>query len=231
VVNAAADARFDPQTLLAHYRQPEEFQKLCRELKTRAIEIADRDQQLAHTETFVAVELDAKGKEIDGEETVENVWYDKGVQVRQSVKRETRSKKKKPLDTSVRTMPKSDATFPFSREAKEDSYRYSLEGVEEIDGKTALRIHYEPNAPLDGKMRGEVWVDPETLEPVRFEGVWAKLPPLVDQVSTRFDYGLSNTGKTQVMRVIIAGSGGFALIQKRFRVDTRIHDYRPKKAP
>jgi hypothetical protein len=227
---AKAESKFDPKALLDHYQEPEDFAKLCRELKTRVIEIADREKNLAHTETILAIELDAKGKEIDGEDTVEYCWYDdKGLQVRRQVQRQPRSKKKKPLDPSVRTMPKAEATFPFSREEKPDSYRYTLEGVEEIEGKPALRIHYEPNPPLDGKMRGSVWADPQTFEPVRYEGVWAKLPPLVDQVSTRFDYGPSNTGQTQIKRVIIAGSGGFAMLQKRFRIDTKVHDYRPNK--
>ena len=230
ITPAKAESKLYPQALLERYQKPEEFTRLCKELKAKVIEIADREKTLAHTETILAVELDAKGKEIDGEDTVEYCWYDdKGLQVRRQIKRDARSKKKKPLDASVRTMPKAEATFPFSREETPDSYRYVLERVEQIDGKPSLRIHFDPNPPLDGKMRGHVWAEPETFEPVRYEGVWVKLPPLVDQVSTRFDYGKANTGQTQIKRVIIAGSGGFAMLQKYFRIDTKVHDYRPNK--
>ena len=103
--------------------------------------------------------------------------------------------------------------FPLTREMTEGSCTFSLRGVETINGVPSVRIDFDPVEPLDGKLRGTVWVHPVIFEPTRVNAAYAKPPAFVDRIALQFDYGVVETGKVQERKSVVEGSGGFAIIQ------------------
>ena len=91
-------------------------------------------------------------------------------------------------------------------------------------------IRFEPNAPLEEKFRGVLLVDPNTFEPVIFDGQWAKPAKFVNQMTMRLEWGPANNGHTQTLRSLVTGSGGFAFIQRKYRIETRVGDFREPTA-
>ena len=110
--------------------------------------------------------------------------------------------------------------------AAELEERYRLVGVEEIDGRRTLRVHFEPAEPVERSFRGAAWIDVATGEPVRLVGSPVKPRLRVDRFEMLFDYGPSENGFTQLRRVVIETAGGFALISWHLRSETELSDYR-----
>jgi hypothetical protein len=72
----------------------------------------------------------------------------------------------------------------FLLPARRHKYRFSMRGMDRLDGQPALKIEYRPVAPeppkvqwegecgridLPGRIRGRVWADPVTSEVLRFD--------------------------------------------------------------
>ena len=104
----------------------------------------------------------------------------------------------------------------------------ALEACDKLGDRQLLRIAFEPTEPMDVKFRGKLWVDPAHVQPGRFEGAWAKPPAFVDQMTQLLEFAASENGEMQCRRSVVAGSGGFAIIQKRFRIETDLADFRPR---
>lgn len=211
------------------FRDPQVFQQLCEDVRTRNIELADWHRTLEHRETHLVEEFDKTGKVIAAERKVERIWYENNRDRRITLEHRDlfADKDKTPKRSEVTSAPPSREIFPFSKEAKSSDYAFTLEGPDVVDNRPALRLRFEPAPPIDHKLRGVVWIDPLTKEPLRLDGELATLPPLVDRVTMNLRWGPAGDGmKPQLMRSVIAGSGGFAFIQKNYRITTDFSDYK-----
>jgi hypothetical protein len=117
--------------------------------------------------------------------------------------------------------------FPFQRSRDEDDYKYALVGVEKIGESWTLRIKVEPTGSVVGRFMGDAWVDAETHAPVRLYLVLAEKKPFLDQLTMLLDYGPAQNGQIQLVRSVIDGSGGFAMIQKHIRSEIDFSEYAP----
>ncbi|MFO0944403.1 MAG: hypothetical protein U1D30_00425 [Planctomycetota bacterium] len=218
----------DPDSLVEKYRQPEAFMELCETLRRNYIAMDERHRQSNHGEVSVSVQLDDKGKEVAEETVAERVWFDKDREYRQYVKREVVGGKTNWTPTAKpRTSEPGKVIFPFTRDEKKGDYEFKLLGHEKMGEKTVLKLEFIPKEPLDAKFKGHFWVDPETHHPVRVDAELAKNPRFVDKVRMVFDYGPAENGAIQARKSSIEGSGGFAFIQRKYRVNTELSDYRP----
>lgn len=218
----------DPDALVEEYRQPEAFAELCAKLREHYIAMDERHRQCDHGEISRAVQLDDQGKEVAEETVTERVWFDKDREYRQYVKREDVEGKTSWIPTAKpRASEPGKVIFPFTRDAAEGDYLFHLVGHDKIGETTVLKIEFVPTEPLDAKFKGYFWIDPRTSHPLRVDAELAKNPRFVDKVHMIFDYGPSENGAIQARKSRIEGSGGFAFIQRRYRVDTDLSDYRP----
>lgn len=220
------------EAIAAPYRQAEGFAQLCEVVKARNIEISDRHKQYSHTETTTSVETDGNGQPTKKEEVVERVRFG-GEQEYRTVVRKVDLLKgvdQSPSTPTEIVPPKATLIYPFTREAPAGAYRYAFEGCQLVEGQPRLVIRFEPNAPLEEKFRGVLLVDPKTFEPVLFDGQWAKPARFVNQMSMRLEWGPANNGHTQTVRSVVTGSGGVAFIQRKYRIETRVGDFREPSA-
>lgn len=231
---AAADAEPTRESLAeaqARLEKPEAFDAFRRLARERLIASDSRHKRLEHMETFVVMELDDKGKQKLAEENVDRVYFVDGKEKRDYLARTDllKNKKMKPSTAAERGGggggPK--PVLPFSREEKEGDYHYRLMSVSQRGGATLVEIAFDPTEPLDGKVRGRHWADAETAEPVHFDAASVKLPVFVDRFEIELEFGPAETGYPQLRRSMLAGSGGFAFLHKRFRVESRAYDYKP----
>ena len=88
-----------------------------------------------------------------------------------------------------------------------------------------LRIHFEPNTPVERSFKGSAWVDPATRELVRVVSAPVKPRLRVDRFDMMLDYGPSENGHNQVRRLTIESAGGFALFSWHFRTESELSDY------
>ncbi|MGD9648035.1 MAG: hypothetical protein AB7U73_20145 [Pirellulales bacterium] len=218
----------DLEAIAAPYRQPEGFRQLCEAVKTRSIEVADRHKQFAHTETTTSIEIDGKGQPTKKEEVVERVRFGGDQEYRTVVRKVDLLNRVDQTPAKPREVipPKATLIYPFTREAPDNAYRFSFEGCQLVDGQPRLVIRFEPNGPPDEKFRGVLLIDPQTLEPLVFDAQWAKPPKFVNQMTMRLEWGPANNGHTQTLRSLVTGSGGFAFVQRSYRIETRVGDYR-----
>lgn len=229
---AAFGAEASAEALVARFKDPQAFSKLCADIRRRSMEIDARHKSLEHTDISVNMELDRDGKPSTKEQVTEHIWFDEtGQEHRLVVKKEN-------LLTGADITPKkrtevkpekNTAIYPFSAEAPGNEYRYTLEGCETVGERLLLKVAFEPNKPVDKKFRGKIWADPETFDPIRFEGDWAEPPRFVNEMTHVLEFGPAENGQTQVRRSVVSGSGGFALIQKRFRIETDAKDFRARE--
>ncbi|MBX9789177.1 MAG: hypothetical protein K2Y37_09710 [Pirellulales bacterium] len=214
------------EAIAAPYRQPEVFQKLCETVKARSIEVGDRHKRYSHTETTTSVETDGKGQQTKKEEVVERVRFGGQQEYRTVLRKFVNGVDQSPATPREVIPPRTTLIYPFTREAPEGAYRYTFDGCQLVDGQPRLVIRFEPNAPADEKFRGVLLVDPQTFEPMVFDAQWAKPAKFVNQMTMRLEWGPANNGHTQTSRSLVTGSGGFAFVQRSFRIETRVGDYR-----
>lgn len=211
--------------------QPEVMQQLCDLVRQRNGEIDARKQGLVHTEISTNIELDKQGQTTLREKKTERVRYQDGQEFRRVEKLvdDATGADKTPPGAKDVPQPKFEALFPMSTNEPAGAYRYKYLGNEIVNDRNTWRIGFEPTPPLENRFRGDVWIDPQTYEPVRFLGAWAQPPRFVQQMSMQLDWARSENGHTQVRRSVVVGQGGFAFIQKRYRIETEITDYRPPR--
>jgi hypothetical protein len=221
-----ADRPIDPNRL----HQPDELARLCERVRQRNREMEDRLHHLIHTETTTSQEFDRKGKETGNERVVERVRFEAGQEHRLIVRKESGGEDATPSSPQEERRPKSHAQFPLGTNEAPNWYRYKFEGLETLDGRQTIKLAYEPNQPLDGRFRGQVWIDATTYEPVRFFGAWAKLPPFVSEISMHLEWGPAENGFTQLRKSLVNTTGGISFFQKRYRIETVLADYREPRA-
>lgn len=216
----------DPKQIEATCRDPARFAAVVASVRKQAADIDARSRALMHTEVQVIQEIDKKGNIVGAERSIENVWFHDGKEYRQTLERADELKKKpiRNVNRSVRESSVVQEIFPFTK--PQDGYNYSFAGVERLDGQWRIRIDFSPTASPVGRFQGQAWIDPLTYEPVRFYGILAEKKPFVDQFSMLIEYGVAENGKTQTVRSVLDGSGGFAMIQKHIRSEVKLQDYR-----
>lgn len=226
---AKADATGD---WAREFTDPERFSRTCEKVREVNIRRADEHKRLAHVEEHVAFEIDKSGNAAASEKAIDEVWFENGDEYRRTIRREfLKTGKIETRPTAPVKSPKAKEVFPFSREEKPGDYHYSFEGFEEIEGRPTARIGFEPAGPPAGLFRGRIWVEPRTLEPLRFEASLAKNPAFVDRLFLRFEWAPFAGHGLQLARSMIDGAGGFALIQKHYRLESTFRDYRPNVRP
>lgn len=210
------------------YRDPEAFARLCADVTQRLDDLQRRALGLWHTRKTRLIRYDSSGQAESITETTYHVHFDNDAEQKREVARRQLLGKPSFFDLDKLKLAPADLRLllPFSKEAPEGLYRYRLEGVEEIDGRRTLRIHFEPAEPVERSFRGAAWFDAVTGEPVRLLGTPVKPRLSVDRFEMLFDYGHSGNGFTQLRRVVIETAGGFALVSWHFRSETELSDYR-----
>jgi hypothetical protein len=219
----------DPEALVRQYREPEELKRLCAEVTKANSAMDERHRSLSHLESHRAVEYDKQGKEIKDDRSWDRVWYRGTREYRQALKRVESVDGTATFEPAapIKRADEVKVCFPFTPEATEGTYRFTLEGHEILGDQLTLVVRFDPNPPLDNRFRGKIWIDPDTFNPVRVEAQVAKNPPFVDKVSMTFEYGRVETGEVQAKRSVIGGSGGFAIVHKSYAVFTELSDFRP----
>jgi hypothetical protein len=210
------------EALRQQYADPAEFERLCADLRDQVIAIQERCLGLRHTRTSRFMRFDKDGRTIAATTLVERAWFEGEVARKEEVERHYEIGTLKP-----ETPPSagSAAIYPFSKKAVPGTYRYTFDGVEEIDGRLAMRLRCDPCEPLARKFRGLVWADASTREPRRAHYSPAQLPALTDRADLIFEYGPTETAGTQIRRTIVDGCGGFAFVFQHYRVETDLSDF------
>jgi hypothetical protein len=227
-VLAAPAKALSSEELLARYRDPAEFTRLCATVRERSMALRARFLRLRYTRRGRLTEFDRQGAPYSVTAFVEHVWFEGETERKEEI--EGRQVLGPPPGHIAETLRAGQlngkAVAPFSQGALEGVYGYELEGVEEIDGRPVVCIRCRPLGSAEGKLRGRAWVDPATGEPVRFHGEAASPPRFVDRIEMRADYGLSENGYVQVRRLNIDCAGGFAFLSSHVRLESELGDYR-----
>lgn len=227
----------DPDALREVYADPEQLRELCEKVRQYGKEIQERDKQFEHIEEHTLLEIDRKKDSVATERHVERVWHQDMMKYRQTIEwiDLRRNAPKNGVDYEPRKdTGKLDAVLPFSQPIVEDGYTYTFVEVKKFNGTWAVHLAYEPESSPKKRFRGESWIDATTHEPLRHVLTIAEKIPFVDSVTTILDYGTVSTGTTQVVRTVVEGSIGFAMLQKHYRWEIAIRDYRhtsPAKIP
>jgi hypothetical protein len=213
------------------YADPAPFADLCARLRQRYIAMDERYRSLMHTQVQVSKELDENGEPTVADQTVDDVWFEDGREMRKAVaKRDLMADRAtdSPAEQLSQAKESKDSPllYPFSKDDAGGVYLYELDGSETIDETATVRIAYRPVEPRSDLLAGTVWVDPASGEPVRFAGRLVKPPMFVDRFEMTVDYGRAENGNVQIRRIITDGTGGFALIRKRYRIETEFRNYR-----
>lgn len=226
----AADVKLT--ALNERFRDADAFDNLCQQCRQKNIEMDQRSRALEHTETQQTLEIDKQGQTTSSERGVERVWFEGRDEYRQTLVREDslRGKTKK-FDPKPRKSPKADTIYPFTQQERPGMYRYEFEQAEAVDDRLAVRVRFEPQGSPDGLLRGVVWVDPEGGQCLRFEGEVVKLPRFVSEIKMSLSFGPAENGQIQTRQSVVQTGGGVGLIQKRFRIETLLDNYRPAAAP
>ncbi len=217
--------------LTEKYRDPAAFAELLADVRTHYDRLRTRFLHLAHTRKDRLIEFDADGHEVAVMEMTDRVQFDGDKEIRKQLERRQRLGKPFPFDpeTLKAEHPNRRAAHPFSADTPAGLYRYTLEGVEQIHERPALRIHFEPTKPVERTFKGWAWIDPGAREPLRLQGSLVKTPLLVDRFEMRVEYGLSENDQNQVRRVQIEVAGGFAFVSRHYRVESELSDYRERE--
>jgi hypothetical protein len=234
-IPAAEGEKFDgpglarsAEELTERYRDSAEFTKLCADVRARYDQLRKRFLHLGHTRKARLIEFDVKGHETSIMEITDRVQFDGEKEQKKQIEQRQLLGTPFPFDpdTLKAEHPNRKAVHPFSNETPEGLYRYRLEGVEEIQGRPTLRIHFEPTKPIERSFKGSAWVDPTSHEPIRLWGLLVKTPLLVDRFEMRVEYGLSENGQNQLRHVWIDVVGGFAFVSRHYRIESELTDYR-----
>jgi len=208
------------------YADPEELAALCRAVQGRNEALTARAFRLRHRRTTRVTAFDRGNKPVAVTESVESVHFEGRAE--RATTLETRQLLGDPgglpgfpggADSKTR--------WPFSDATPAGLYRYELAGVEELAGKPAVRVGFEPVRPDEGTFKGSAWVDPATAEPVRMHGTALHLPVFLDRFEMLVDYGPAGTGHNQVRRVTADVAGGFAFVSRHYRLEAALDDYQP----
>lgn len=214
--------------LTERFREAAAFDELCRQCRQKNVEMDQRSRALEHTETQHTVELDKQGQTTADEKGVERVWFVGEDEFRQTLaKEDALSGKPKKFDRKPRKSPKSDTTYPFTKQETSGMYRYEFERVEPWEDRPAVRVRFEPQGSPDGLLRGSVWLDPDSGQCLRFEGEVVKLPRFVSEIKMTLAFGPAENGHLQTRHSVVQTGGGVGVIQKRFRIETVLDGYRP----
>lgn len=66
-------------------------------------------------------------------------------------------------------------------------YRYTLEGTEDVDGRTCFRVRFDPVDTDKSLFRGRIWIDVETYQRVKVDTVQTRLvAPVVSSEETQW---------------------------------------------
>ncbi|MHB1421975.1 MAG: hypothetical protein ACYC3I_02025 [Gemmataceae bacterium] len=211
------------------YRDPQEFARLCANVKERNDALKERFLHLRHTRGTRLTSYDAKGEIVAVAVSVSSVRFRGGVEQKKEIERHQLAGKPSIFDPDRMQLEQSDTLFspPFSKDSPEGLYRYQWNGVEELRGRLLLRVHFEPTKPMERSFKGSAWIDPETCEPVRMAGSLAKKKLRVDRFDMILDYGPSENGHNQLRRVVMDMAGGFALFSLHYRLEHELSDYCP----
>jgi hypothetical protein len=210
------------------YRNPEAFARLCAEIQERYDALQQRYLRLWHTRKTRQTSYDKKGKAIAVSESVSRVHFVKGAERKEEIEHRQVMGKPSIFDPDRINLEREDTHLlpPFSKDSPADLYRYHLEGIEDVEGRRLLRIHFEPSKPIERSFTGSAWIDPDTQEPVRIRGSLAKAKLSVDHFDLLLDYGPSENGHNQLRRLVMDMAGGFALLSLHYRIDSELSDYR-----
>jgi hypothetical protein len=215
------------EDLIKRYRDPQELARLCACVRERFADVHERTLNTRHTRTTRLTEYDSHGKPTLITEIVEQVWY-VGIQEKARViGQRVLLDRKGTGATGKQQLPRPPANTetPFTKAAPEDVYTYHFDGVEEINGRPAGRIGFEPQTS-SLTFHGWAWVALESGEPIRLQMTPVKLPPLVDRLVLLFDYDQAENGHNQARRMVLDGAGGFAFIARHLRVESELGNYR-----
>jgi hypothetical protein len=234
-VAAAGSAKLDgsgaivsAKELEEQYRDAEAFARLCADVKEHCEGQRQRFLRLRHTRKTRLTRYDNKGKAVAVAQGVYHVRFQNGVEQKQEIDRRQLMGEPSFFDPDRAKIAQEDTQIagPFAQDSPEGLYRYRLEGVEELQGRPLLRIHFEPVTPADRTFTGSAWIDPDTHEPVRMQGSLAKKRLGVDHFDMLLDYGRAEDGLLQLRRVVMDMAGGFALISLRYRIESELSEYR-----
>jgi hypothetical protein len=197
------------------------------QVRERFAAVYERTRTSSHTRTTRLTEYDRRGDLVSITETAEHVWFEGDQEKTQLIRQRVLlgSEASSRLGKSNLSNPVENTHWPFPKNAGEDVYTYRFDGVEEIEGRPAGRIHFEPKTTAGLMYRGWGWVAMETGEPVRVQLAPVKPPPFIDRLEVLLDYGRAENGHNQARRAIIDGSGGFAFFTRRLRVESELSDY------
>lgn len=210
----------------------EPFAACCQRLRERYIAMDDRFRAMRHTESKVTFEESAGGGRREVHREVEEVWFEGNEELRRLVSESGRNQnplvRRRRIGSVSRRPVSEELIYPFSRRSAPGDYHYRFEGYETLGDRRVVRIGFEPHPPVEKKLRGYVWADRETLEPVRFDGLVMKSPAMfVDSVRYITEYGDGPDGKQQIRRMVFEGAGGFAFLRRRGRMEVDVTDYQP----
>ena len=214
------------------YRDPDTFARAIADVREHMHALQQRYLEARHTRTARLTRYDGKGQPSAVSETISHVQYHDGGERKTEIAHRQLLGKPSFFDPEKLKLEQSDAQVlsPFAKTTPEGLYRYRLEGVEELNSRRLLRIHFEPVSPVERSFRGWAWIDPVTHEPVRMVGSPVKPRVRVDRFDMMLDYALSENGHNQLRRLTIEAAGGFALMSWHFRSETELSDYRePEK--
>lgn len=238
LIDSASDVEksletIDPTKIEATFRDEDEFHRLIDRIRESIHETEQREGKLDHTVQTIVREIRPKGKEGPAEKTIERVTFRGGKKYRQTIDwiDLATGESKKRIDKRVRLDDKKiEEIFPFRADAASEGYRYSLGGVEQIGSIWCVKINFEPATSPVRRFRGEAWIDPTHALPVRVFCLLAEKKPFLDQLSMLLEYGEVDTGDWQLVRSVIDGSGGFAMLQKHYRTEVELSGYTPSRA-
>lgn len=225
---AAPGRASSAEDLRNQFAQPDEFARLCAEVREHFDALQSRFHRSMHTRKVRVTEFDRAGKATAIMEVVSRVHFDGSTERSQAIERRQILGKPFPFDPDALKAehPNKRAIPPFSKDAPDGLYHYRLEGVEELQDRRLVRIHYEPTQTVERSFWGSAWIDPSNGEIVRIQGLLAKTPLLVDRFEMLMDYGPSENGHNQVRRILMDMRGGFAFVSRHYRVETDLSEYR-----
>jgi hypothetical protein len=219
------------EDLVQKYRNPAALAQLCAHVRERFAAVYERTLTSSHIRTLRRTEYDSRGVPLLITESAEHVWFE-GTQEKTRLIRQRvllGSEVSSRLGKQSLSNPGENTRWPFPKNAAEDGYAYRFDGVEEIDGRPAGRIRFEPGAAAGLMYQGWAWVVMETGEPVRIQLALVKPPPFVDRLEVLFNYGRAESGHNQARRMTFDGSGGFAFLTRHLRVEIELRDYQEIK--
>ncbi|MBX9770817.1 MAG: hypothetical protein K2X29_05580 [Candidatus Obscuribacterales bacterium] len=230
----AVGETIDPALLDQQFRDPVQLMKLVDMVRENFRQLGQREVELDHTVKTIVREMNSKLAQPPAEQTLERVTFRGGKKYRQTIEWTdlATGKPKKGVTKKVREdVNKIEEIFPFNREADTEGYRYQFAGMEKVGENWTIRIDFAPADSPVKRFAGQAWIDARTTLPIRVFCRLAEKRPFLDQFSMLLEYGSVETGDWQLVRSVIDGSGGFAMIQKHYRSEVELSEYAPSPSP